>query len=385
MKKRMWALIGLCLLPCSPAAFAGADLVIYYAGRPGITYQNVPGLEYVFFELDQIREEAQLAVEAEVGQLSSRINSQDLAIAEDLTFRLTGLNAQRVRFTATGFGSHLYFGFRCPVNIKKAKIDATFSQATVQTDYDLLTGSTPYQVDLSGFNIRVRPGISVCSLASIFSLLGFDLGEILTALLEDTFRNKIEDALTDTFNLQGLGYSFLDLDPYLEVVPDFLFQQVGITKNEVLDVLRNPFSGISVKVTFDEDGVGYNGANDRLKIWIEVPWEKPPVPAFTHQTLSILNNTLIPDQGSFEVEFDASGSYDPDGGSITTYHWVIDGRSYFSTQPTVTHIFPDGGTKWVSLTVTDDEGVRQTDSRVIYICSDFPPFQDANCELPSKN
>ena len=371
MKKTLWILIGFCLMPSAFKAMAGADLVIYYDGRPGITYQDVPGLEYVFFKLDQLREEMQLSLEAEVGAQSSRISEQDLSIAEDLTFQLTGLTDQRVRVTTTGLGSHLYFAFKCPLNIKKAKIDVNLTRAVIRTDFDLITGSTPYNVDLNGFDIRVRPGISICSLASIFSALGFDLGEVLTALLEDTFRSEIENSLTNTFNLGGIGYSFLDLDPYIQAVPSALFQQIGVTKSEVLDVLRNPFSGISIKLKFDEDGIGYNGANDRLLIWIDVPWEDIPVATF--------NYTQI---GDTEIRLDASGSYDPDGGSLI-YEWYLDGYSITRINPILNYGFPSGGTKRVILTVTDDEGVRNTNDQYITLCGGSGKNRISICEGPA--
>ncbi len=57
------------------------------------------------------------------------------------------------------------------------------------------------------------------------------------------------------------------------------------------------------------------------------------------------------------VTFDASASYDPDGGDIVDYHWSFDdGNETNSGEATTNHTYADNGTYWVTLTVTDDEG-----------------------------
>jgi|AntDeeMinimDraft_4_1070355.scaffolds.fasta_scaffold00071_16 serine protease len=60
------------------------------------------------------------------------------------------------------------------------------------------------------------------------------------------------------------------------------------------------------------------------------------------------------------VEFDGSGSSDPDG-SITSYDWDFDNGAT-ATGPSATFTFEDPGTYDVTLTVTDDGGKSATDA-----------------------
>lgn len=76
-------------------------------------------------------------------------------------------------------------------------------------------------------------------------------------------------------------------------------------------------------------------------------------------------NPLNPCVGD-PVEFDASGSYDPDGGSIVSYEWDFDGDGTYGDaydsgtdiNPTIT--FSEQGTQEVDLLVTDDEAETDT-------------------------
>ena len=76
------------------------------------------------------------------------------------------------------------------------------------------------------------------------------------------------------------------------------------------------------------------------------PPNYPPVASFTF-------SPSYPVTGQI-VSFDASGSYDPDGGNITGYWWNISGTVY--TVPVFNHTFTTPGLKYCGLMVTDDEG-----------------------------
>lgn len=66
------------------------------------------------------------------------------------------------------------------------------------------------------------------------------------------------------------------------------------------------------------------------------------------------------------IEFDASGSYDPDGGNIVSYEWDFDGDGTYGdpydsgTDDNPTVIFTDFGTYEIDVMVTDDEAETDT-------------------------
>lgn len=65
------------------------------------------------------------------------------------------------------------------------------------------------------------------------------------------------------------------------------------------------------------------------------------------------------------VTFSATGSTDPDG-TITSYEWDF-GDGTTASGATVTHVYSKGITYTVKLTVTDDDGLRDTDTIEITI------------------
>lgn len=89
----------------------------------------------------------------------------------------------------------------------------------------------------------------------------------------------------------------------------------------------------------------------------------PPTASFTFSPSS-------PDTGE-NINFDASGSSDPDG-SITSYAWDF-GDGNTGTGQMTTHSYSSSGTYTVTLTVTDDEGAADTFSDTITVSSNAPP------------
>jgi len=68
------------------------------------------------------------------------------------------------------------------------------------------------------------------------------------------------------------------------------------------------------------------------------------------------------------ITFDASDSYDPDGGTITSYKWDFgDGSVEVADKVTVTHSYSSEGNYVVTLTVTDDEGTTNTRSELVTV------------------
>ena len=84
--------------------------------------------------------------------------------------------------------------------------------------------------------------------------------------------------------------------------------------------------------------------------------------------------TATPDNGPapLVVSFDASGSTDSDG-SIVLYEWDLDGNGSFETDtgttPTVGSTYSNVGGPTISVRVTDDDGLTDTDSITLSISS----------------
>ncbi|MHC1635753.1 MAG: PKD domain-containing protein [Candidatus Methanospirareceae archaeon] len=67
------------------------------------------------------------------------------------------------------------------------------------------------------------------------------------------------------------------------------------------------------------------------------------------------------------VTFDASSSYDPDG-KIINYEWDFgDGNVTSTTHEIIKHSYSESGSYKVTLTVTDDEGAKNSTTKIITV------------------
>lgn len=73
----------------------------------------------------------------------------------------------------------------------------------------------------------------------------------------------------------------------------------------------------------------------------------------------------------FLVQFNGTGSFDPDG-NIVSYDWDFDDGTAHGTTPTVSHSFTEYGTYMVKLTVTDNSGL--TDTKTVKIRVNHAPL-----------
>jgi len=116
----------------------------------------------------------------------------------------------------------------------------------------------------------------------------------------------------------------------------------------------------------DEDGIGdmpYNisaGDNQDLYPLMEVYAEeenKPPVAYFTYSPLNpVVGETIT---------FNASSSYDQDG-NITAYEWEF-GDGANGTGEIVEHSYSAAGNYTVNLTVTDDDGAKNSSFKIVNV------------------
>ncbi|WP_146848049.1 PKD domain-containing protein, partial [Cellulomonas terrae] len=98
---------------------------------------------------------------------------------------------------------------------------------------------------------------------------------------------------------------------------------------------------VTLTVTDDQGGT----AATSQQVTVTAP-NQPPVAAFTATPTELV------------VAVDAAGSSDPDG-TVAGYAWSF-GDGATATGPTASHLYATGGTKTVTLTVTDDDGAATT-------------------------
>jgi len=149
--------------------------------------------------------------------------------------------------------------------------------------------------------------------------------------------------------------SFPEYFPYDDVYchllragSDWIYWEL-ITRNSVSD---GTLSGARISsVPYDLTGTGVGHEN------------QPPVASFTY----FPEDPVVGE----ETTFDASDSYDPDG-AIVSYSWDFgDGSASMVQNPTHTYTSP--GTYVVKLTVTDNEGLTNSVSKLVEV-SNIPPI-----------
>lgn len=120
-----------------------------------------------------------------------------------------------------------------------------------------------------------------------------------------------------------------------------------------------PYEGeytVSLIVT-DNDG----DTNENITtVRIRHPSEKPP-PASPISMIKKLDNAYINDK----IFFDGSWSYDPDG-TIISYNWSF-GDGTFGTGEIIIHNYTIVGEYTITLTVTDNDGLNNTNITTIVI------------------
>jgi len=81
------------------------------------------------------------------------------------------------------------------------------------------------------------------------------------------------------------------------------------------------------------------------------------------------------------INFDSTGSYDPDGQALVLYEWDFDGNGVYDwSSPSTgvtTHIYSNYGTYDAVLKVTDDCGETDTDTATVNIYQANPPLTES--------
>jgi len=104
---------------------------------------------------------------------------------------------------------------------------------------------------------------------------------------------------------------------------------------------------------------------------VEVRLTAPPNVA----PIAVINANQTSGLSPLTVNFDASNSYDPDGGSIVSYEWDFDNDGTIdSTAITTSHEYVGNQDYVAALTVTDNDGDSSTDTVTISIASPIGDF-----------
>ena len=148
-----------------------------------------------------------------------------------------------------------------------------------------------------------------------------------------------------------------------------LFQEKSSTENSIIFDIPNEFdSDEDGKLSFIPDTTGLVELeleiSDKIKMTSETKTtyfykNLAPVAIFSYKLLS----TVSP----YEVEFDASQSYDSDEGKVTNYYWYFDDGT--TTEPIQSnktqHSYQFSGTYSVKLKVEDDEGAVDSTEQMV--------------------
>jgi len=132
------------------------------------------------------------------------------------------------------------------------------------------------------------------------------------------------------------------------------------------DCHGNPSDGSEPYIINEgEDSIDYYPFENETG-WMGVP----PVASFTYAPEKpVVDETIT---------FDASSSYDLDGGTIEKYEWDFDDEN-FSEGKIVTHSYLYAGNYTVSLTVTDDEGATDVAEQIVNVTKPQP--KEANVSI----
>jgi len=115
---------------------------------------------------------------------------------------------------------------------------------------------------------------------------------------------------------------------------------------------------ITLTITDDE------GLNDTIQDTLTVQ-DRPPNATFTKSAQTILTGETI--------SFNATESFDSDG-TITSYFWDF-GDGTNATDSFITHAYSDNGTYTITLTVTDNDGLKDTIQDTITVQNRLPTAQ----------
>jgi cysteinyl-tRNA synthetase len=181
--------------------------------------------------------------------------------------------------------------------------------------------------------------------------------------------------------ISGIGVEDLWYNGTVSIEPEITDERL-----QYIDVIKST-GKIVLSVDYVDDGTGYTGENKmRIDDYISKALSKQYIPYAARcdrelDELNIIpsvqppvhppvaNFTVLPPfpQTNMEIVFNASNSYDPDG-YIVNYTWNFGDGNFTSTNhSTVIHIYTSPGEYTVTLTITDNDGLSNSTSRILQI------------------
>jgi len=201
-----------------------------------------------------------------------------------------------------------------------------------------------------------------------------------TAVIEYSPANPMISQ-TVTFN----GSKSADADGYITSYTWTLIDTDNTTHNYYTDTFSYTFTkggqaNVTLVVTDDLGGQGSD--TETIKIG-------------SYNAIALIDVNPTSGPAPLTVTFNGSKSYDPDGGALISYIWSFgDGSS--ASGNIVTHTYQNAGTYVANLTVTDDEGTRDTSTVQISVTTpeikvdcltllQFAPSTDAQITLLARS
>ena len=157
----------------------------------------------------------------------------------------------------------------------------------------------------------------------------------------------------------------------LDYTPDYAttnLAEAGVFRGLLFDIVAAPGGGTEFGWTWDP--------NDRPLVGqLDASGNQPPIAEAGEPVTGTVD---------VAVAFDGSASIDPDGGDITQYDWDFgDGSdALIDGGPTPSHTYTASGTYNVILTVTDEEGLTDSDLSLIHISEPTRPSKSSR--MPSS-
>jgi len=233
----------------------------------------------------------------------------------------------------------------------------TLDAATGLNSVTLGNATTPMPLEGYNFTVDVFLYGAVNNLAAYQAYISFN-NTILTctgALIPENnqsfvFYGQMIVPVSDIVNSESYAIAGASSFVVVDVAESALLCKFNFTARRTGSTQIQLLLGSDESVLINEDNIRIGPSTVESFTVDVLASSSPPVASFSF-------SPTAPKANHFTT-FDASESYDPDGGNITNYRWDFDDGTPVSNVnvSTVAHNYTQNGLYSVNLTVTDDEG-----------------------------